>query len=230
MLRLAPFVMVIALFSAPAARAYEWWELELLGRHVGDGPHSVLFVVDFWSGTDGDSFAFAYHFEAEEITGLQLMDALAAAGIGFDYAEVGGGYITDIWYTPPGGPTYHAIDNWPATWISYWLSSDLGETWEFSPVGPAQRILRDGDTDGRLCLPGDDWTSTPQTPLAPLPGDTNCDGVVSFLDINPFVLALTAPEAYTAAFPDCALSSADCDRDGVVDFRDINTFVGLFPG
>lgn len=58
-------------------------------------------------------------------------------------------------------------------------------------------------------------------------GDTNCDGMIDFMDINPFVLALTDPIGYLQQHPDCSLLSADINRDGKVDFRDINAFVEL---
>ncbi len=58
-------------------------------------------------------------------------------------------------------------------------------------------------------------------------GDVNCDGVVDFRDINPFVLALTDPPEYQRRFPNCPLIAADCNGDGRVDFRDINAFVPL---
>jgi len=60
-----------------------------------------------------------------------------------------------------------------------------------------------------------------------LPGDMNCDGVLNFGDINPFVLALSNPAAYEAVFPDCDLDNADCNGDGAVNFGDINPFVTL---
>jgi hypothetical protein len=59
------------------------------------------------------------------------------------------------------------------------------------------------------------------------PGDLNCDGVVTFDDINPFVLALSDPVAYAAAFPDCNILNADCNADGLVSFDDINPFVAI---
>ena len=34
-----------------------------------------------------------------------------------------------------------------------------------------------------------------------LPGDMNGDGVVNALDIDPFILALTDPDGYTAQYP-----------------------------
>ncbi len=61
-------------------------------------------------------------------------------------------------------------------------------------------------------------------------GDLNCDGVVDFDDINPFVLALSDPASYGVAYPDCNILSGDCDSDGDVDFDDINPFVALLSG
>lgn len=65
---------------------------------------------------------------------------------------------------------------------------------------------------------------------APARGDVNCDGVVDFKDINPFVLALSNPAAYATAFPNCNLEIADVNCDGVVDFKDINPFVACLSG
>jgi probable HAF family extracellular repeat protein len=56
-------------------------------------------------------------------------------------------------------------------------------------------------------------------------GDMNCDGTVDFGDINPFVLALTDPAGYQAAFPDCNPLIGDMNGSGFVDFPDINLFV-----
>jgi hypothetical protein len=62
---------------------------------------------------------------------------------------------------------------------------------------------------------------------AVIAGDVNCDGQVGFADINPFVLALTSPTAYAAAFPNCPAANSDVNGDGTCDFGDINPFVGL---
>jgi hypothetical protein len=62
---------------------------------------------------------------------------------------------------------------------------------------------------------------------ATLAGDVNCDGSVGFADINPFVLALTNPAAYQAAYPGCPLQNADVNGDGQISFADINAFVAL---
>ncbi len=61
--------------------------------------------------------------------------------------------------------------------------------------------------------------------LGPVAGDTNCDGLVNFNDIDPFVLALMSADGYAAAFPDCHRYAADCDLNGQVDFLDIDALV-----
>jgi hypothetical protein len=58
-------------------------------------------------------------------------------------------------------------------------------------------------------------------------GDVNCDGDVGFGDINPFVLLLSNPAGWQAAFPDCNPANGDVNDDGSVDFGDINPFVAL---
>lgn len=75
---------------------------------------------------------------------------------------------------------------------------------------------------------GSRWTSVAFWYQAPLwPGDVNCDGVRSFADINPFVLAVSDEAGYRAQYPDCDWLNADCNGDGVVSYADINPFVAL---
>ncbi len=63
--------------------------------------------------------------------------------------------------------------------------------------------------------------------LAVLPGDMNCDGVVNAFDIDPFVLALTDPAAYAAAYPTCDVLHGDVNGDGMLNAFDIDPFVEL---
>ncbi len=58
-------------------------------------------------------------------------------------------------------------------------------------------------------------------------GDLDCNGNLDFGDINPFVLALSNPAGYHAAFPGCDLMLADISGDGVLNFWDINPFAAL---
>lgn len=61
-------------------------------------------------------------------------------------------------------------------------------------------------------------------------GDLNCDGIVTVADIGPFVMALTDPAAYAAAFPSCSPLRGDCTSDGQLTVSDIACFVNLLTG
>jgi hypothetical protein len=58
-------------------------------------------------------------------------------------------------------------------------------------------------------------------------GDTNCDGRVTFADIDPFVAALGSESAWDQAHPNCPWTNADCNGDFNVTFADIDPFVAL---
>ena len=55
-------------------------------------------------------------------------------------------------------------------------------------------------------------------------GDVNLDGVVNFLDISPFIMALTMGNM--GEFQ----AQADCNDDGVVNFLDISPFIIALTG
>jgi hypothetical protein len=63
-----------------------------------------------------------------------------------------------------------------------------------------------------------------------LPGDMNCDGLVDNFDISPFILALTNPAGYAAAYPDCNILNGDINGDGELNNFDISPFVSLLSG
>ncbi len=68
-------------------------------------------------------------------------------------------------------------------------------------------------------------------PPVPITGDSNCDGVIDFGDIDPFLLALFDPAGFAAAYPGCdRVDAADFTGDGVVDFFDIDPFVACLFG
>ena len=59
-------------------------------------------------------------------------------------------------------------------------------------------------------------------------GDVNCDGVVDFDDIDPFVAALGCSDGDPSCWnPTCPWINADCNGDELVDFDDIDAFVAL---
>lgn len=55
-------------------------------------------------------------------------------------------------------------------------------------------------------------------------GDANCDGTISFFDIDPFLFALFDPAAY-AEFCNGRICAVDVDCSGDVNFFDIDPFV-----
>jgi hypothetical protein len=67
-----------------------------------------------------------------------------------------------------------------------------------------------------------------------LPGDANCDNVVSWRDIDAFVAALDGEEVWRQSVGGAAscgyLCVNDIDRDGRVDWRDIDLFLLCLSG
>lgn len=60
-------------------------------------------------------------------------------------------------------------------------------------------------------------------------GDLNCDGVVNFDDIDPFVAALGCPGGDPNCWDStCPWLNGDCNEDSAVDFDDIDPFVARF--
>jgi hypothetical protein len=100
---------------------------------------------------------------------------------------------------------YSAVEADPANIMWFWAHHEyaVGSTWKTWVA--------------RISLP---WVT----------GDMNCDGLVNFDDINPFVLALTGQAAYEAEYPYCNWWVGDCNFDGFVDFDDVNCFVSLIGG
>jgi len=68
------------------------------------------------------------------------------------------------------------------------------------------------------------WACTPCL------ADLNCDGLIDFADINPFVAQLSNFNAWQAEFPGCPPQNGDINGDGTYgqwSFGDINPFVDL---
>jgi len=83
------------------------------------------------------------------------------------------------------------------------------------------------DVDAITCWPE---SFNPVPP--PCPGDSNCDGVVNWRDIDFFVAAMNDNvAAWTAMFapgaPTCPFSNNDVNLDGTVNWRDIDPLVAV---
>ena len=99
-----------------------------------------------------------------------------------------------------------------------------------SPVmGPDGKIYYFNSGDGKL-------VALKPTGPALCAGDLNCDGIVNYSDIDPFVAALSCvggapgcwppPSGTPYVAPGCPWLNGDCDGDGNVTYADIDAFVG----
>ncbi|MEW6252738.1 MAG: hypothetical protein AB1716_19045 [Planctomycetota bacterium] len=136
----------------------------------------------------------------------------------------------DVYYmtSRDGGATWTEARLTPASFDSYndglnrsnqFLGDYNGLTVGTNRVYPCYVSTQNGDTDV--------FTNVITIGLL---GDLNCDDVVNFDDINPFVLALTDPAAYAIAYPNCPFENRDINGDGLFNFDDINPFVALLGG
>ena len=110
----------------------------------------------------------------------------------------------DWWSTDGGGATERLS-------VNFQLSGTIAQP-------DAGVFVMSGST---LELTGGFWAGTPAAP-AICRGDTNCDGKISFADINPFVEALI-----NGVYCDDTGDNTDMDGNGSVGFEDINPFVDL---
>ena len=116
-------------------------------------------------------------------------------------------------------PVIQVASNSPYTYYARW-----GDYSQVNPDPAAPYVFW---AHHEYCISGS-WRTWVAKMVMPFRlGDMNCDGAVNFADIDPFVLALSSPNAYHAAFPNCNILNADCNGDGVVNFADIDPFVAL---
>lgn len=177
-------------------------------------------------------------------TEIFILNDTATPTVTFSNVEDGAGYFwfgegcidSDPLFSDPDGP-----DNDPATWTDndYRLlpASSCIDTGSNAAI-PFDTFDLDADGDYDELLPFDlDKAprligNPPMVDMGPYEaqqatvlGDMNCDGVVTFDDIAPFVKALAGQEEYEAAYPDCRWLNGDIDGDGWVTFDDIQPFV-----
>ena len=121
-------------------------------------------------------------------------------------------------------------DDYDIDWYTFDGGGDVftsGADFELSgTIGQPDAGLMSG---GNFTLTGGFWAVLAAGPQYSL-GDLNCDGVLNAFDIDPFVLALTNPGAYQAAYPECDINLADINGDGVINAFDIDPFVDLLTG
>lgn len=117
--------------------------------------------------------------------------------------------------------SWYSIDGGGATFSTggvYELGGTIGQF----DAGPGSA----GMSGGAFTLVGGFWPAAGAPCAGFTRADANCDGVVDFFDIDPFILGLINPAAYAVNYPGCNLACvADANEDGAVDFFDIDPFV-----
>ncbi|TWT45912.1 Serine protease AprX [Phycisphaerae bacterium RAS1] len=158
---------------------------------------------------------------------VQFMRWLGIESASFDHATVDVSNNGTTW-TNVFNHTGGTIAN-PTSWTQF--------SYDLSAVADNQATVfvrwGMGTTDGSVVFCGwnlDDIRILAVLPSSNLLGDLNCDGEVNILDINAFILAITDPAAYAAAYPDCNINLADCNGDGDENILDINPFITLLGG
>ncbi len=114
----------------------------------------------------------------------------------------------------------------PATNGSYTFSLQNGTANVLVTVGAPPQFSQ--CSAATVDLAGASFTFTVGTTVCT--GDLNCDGVINFGDINPFVSYLSNFTAWQAQFPGCDARNGDINCDGVFgasSFGDINPFVTI---
>ncbi len=134
----------------------------------------------------------------------------------------------DIWATGAFDSNFYHWDG--ASWTSAGSPPVPGATAVNRGGGLAVVGACDVWSVGSFTTSSASFTLVERLQAATLPGDMDCDGTVGFGDINPFILALSDPSGYAAAYPDCSIGNGDINGDGSVDFGDINPFVAMLTG
>ncbi len=123
------------------------------------------------------------------------------------------------------------LTDWPGIHPDQWEGGrDLRATIDYRDILSEVVQRRLGNANLTAVFPGytPRFRGVTTTPIGT--GDVNCDGVVNFDDIDPFVLALTGRAPYETAYPDCDYQRADTSGDGAVNFDDIDPFVSRLAG
>ena len=116
-------------------------------------------------------------------------------------------------YDHIGNRTSHTVDVGAIPTTSY-TTNELNQYRRLQSTDPTLAPGFEYDADGNLVKEFDF-----------VKADMNCDGVVNFSDIDPFLLALQGQAAYEAQYPYCNWLNGDIDGDLDVDDADNALFV-----
>lgn len=136
-----------------------------------------------------------------------------------------GGFGADVWrFDSPTGPAVAESLDGLGNYANYGVRTMVAGDGLYCGSANPMNLMTDPEDE----KPEGGWELLRLTGAAyPRIGDLNCDGVVDYGDIDPFVLALSGKAAYEGATPACNWHLADINGDGNVDYGDIDAFVAL---
>lgn len=138
---------------------------------VGSGSQFAGLVIDFNDGTVNDSFAWGFRFDGADVSGADMLVAVASIdprlSVAYGGTPTEGFFLSQISYQEAGGPLHVQTANYPVTDWGYYLAggtaagaaisgggTDLPATWTVSPSGAGDgsfgfvgRFLADGSWD-----------------------------------------------------------------------------------
>ena len=197
-------------------------EIRWRGGHVYGAPygHVFDFSVTFYESIAGGSQP---HVNNPQLPEIYLAYYMVGGAANETYVGTFGGtamydysFVLPTPFSAAAGVKYwvrvEGYQNVYPDWGMAVGTGGDGQHFEFS-TGAAMFFFASGDTAFSLLVPG---LNT---------GDLNCDNAINAFDIDPFVLALTNPDAYGAAYPNCNILNADVNCDGAVNAFDIDPIV-----
>jgi hypothetical protein len=199
-------------FGSPEPNAYDWFG-ECV-RISGDTAVITASGVDA-GGENNAGAAYLYERDSNSLTGWSYYATVLPVGgdpgdyFGSSAAIFGEDVLIGSPWAEHGDP-----------------GLDFGLGYAFEAFG--EDCNGNGICDSRDIYDGtsldEDENGIPDECEGPCRGDCNCDGWISFADINAFVDAVV-----NGIYCDDG-SNSDMDEDGIVGFSDINPFVALLTG
>ncbi|MBL8880395.1 MAG: laminin G domain-containing protein [Phycisphaerales bacterium] len=230
-----------------------WGDLDFIARwRQDDGPQissgiSMLFRVSDEPGPGADVAGIGPHYQlgwartaaAYGHPDMWLTYADGYRNDGGDFRPVGAVDLASITLNQSGN--WFGLGDWRRTRVRA-LGTRIQVFVDHDSGNPAadtdndfELVMDVVDTrraDGRIAL-NDHFATTSWDYVRVrrvLRGDMNCDCVVNNFDVDPFVLAITNPQAYETTYAGCAVAQGDMNLDGAVDNFDIDAFVDCLAG
>jgi hypothetical protein len=189
----------------------------------GTGLKNLSFSMGLGGTVSTPAFAGSGFLAAEILAHYSVEDSSGNTLLYLHYYNLGTDNVVTGSIVVPGGAMLQL--QYDLTAYTYDNGISGYDTAEVDYSGTAYYYAVDLTDPGTALVGSSGYTYT-----FPNPGDLNCDGAVNAFDIDPFVLALTDPTGYAAAFPGCIILNADCNGDGLVNAFDIDPFVLILTG